>query len=183
MAMIGVILNFIPSPDQTVDQVEVDLGGEDTLTVDYLMPAGEDSQPLPGDWVQLVKGKGTGKYSAVAYVDLSNPRDAAQGEKRMYARMPEGAVVSNIDMINNGRVQIRNENGTIVLFDTGQIDLQNANGFIRLLQDGTVNINGVTIAPDSAITGPNGLLLNNRQVHDHDHNAGPVGGLTGVNNP
>lgn len=66
--------------------------------------AGEDSVPLDGERLVVVKVDGTGKYTAVGV--LTQAQGAKPGEKIYFARDPDAAIVSKIKMLNDGSVSI-----------------------------------------------------------------------------
>lgn len=63
------------------------------------------------------------------------------------------------DFANNG-IRLRNASGSMHawLKDDGSISLSNGAGFITIGANGTVNINGVTITPESLVTTPNDVV-------------------------
>jgi hypothetical protein len=65
--------------------------------------AGEDSTPLDGERIALVKIDGAGKYAAIAV--LTQSRVAKPGEKIFFARDPDAKLVSKISMLNDGSVK------------------------------------------------------------------------------
>jgi hypothetical protein len=66
--------------------------------------AGEDSPPCKEDQMILLKIDGTGKYIALAALTVS--LGAKPGEKIIYARNADAAIVSKISMLNDGSVQM-----------------------------------------------------------------------------
>jgi len=66
--------------------------------------AGEDSVPLDEERLIVVKVDGTGKYAAVAV--LTQSQGAKPGEKILFARDPDAAIVSKISMLNDGSINI-----------------------------------------------------------------------------
>jgi hypothetical protein len=72
--------------------------------------AGEDSTPLDGERLILVKVDGTGKYAAVAV--LTQSQGAKPGEKIFFARDADAAIVSKIKMLNDGSVSIDTDTET-----------------------------------------------------------------------
>lgn len=151
--------------------VVVDRGGGDNRTLEHFSPPGDDSHPLPDDYVTAVEQIGTGRDSAVGYLDPSNAQKAAPGDKRIYSRTPEGELAAEVWLKNDGTIAATN-----------------GAGHFTLQPDGVVNINGVTIDPAGLITTPAGLvspsaLVNSKELAEHDHPAGSPPGDTGVNNP
>ena len=74
---------------------------------------------------------------------------------------------------NNG-VRIRNKAGThyIWLKNTGDIVSQNSNGALELKTNGDIDLNGVIIKPSGDVIMPNSLLLNGKEIDDHNHSQG-----------
>jgi hypothetical protein len=72
--------------------------------------AGEDSTPLDGERLVLVKVDGSGKYAAVAV--LTQSQGAKPGEKIFFARDADAAIVSKIKMLNDGSVSIDTDTET-----------------------------------------------------------------------
>jgi hypothetical protein len=66
--------------------------------------AGEDSVPLDGERLVVVKVDGAGKYTAVGV--LTRSQGAKPGEKIYFARDPDAAIVSKIKMLNDGSIFI-----------------------------------------------------------------------------
>lgn len=117
-------------------QATVDPGGGANIRCEHFASPGDDSYPLPGDYVALIDGPGTGRRLAIAYADPVNTRFAAEGEKRTYSRDATGAVQAT--------VWLRNDGGAIITNAAG--------GNIFLNADGSANINGVAIDLSGNIT-------------------------------
>ena len=71
-----------------VPDVKVDTGGGANITVEHFAPAGDDSHPLPDDYVFTAPVAGTGRASVSGYYDPTNEGKTAPGERRAYARTP-----------------------------------------------------------------------------------------------
>jgi hypothetical protein len=67
--------------------------------------SGNDSPPLPEDKIILVKQDGAGKYSCIGVLTAS--QGAKPGEKILFARDPDGMVVSKIAMLNDGSIHTK----------------------------------------------------------------------------
>jgi hypothetical protein len=117
--------------------VQVDPGGSAPKTVEHFAPVGDDSCPLRGDFVALEDSDGSGAEFAAGYADTKNKGQAQPGEKRMYARDPQGTLVCEIWLKGDKTIVIKNENGSI-----------------RMAPDGPVTINGLTIDKDGNLHGP-----------------------------
>lgn len=72
------------------------------------------------------------------------------------------------DFANDG-IRLRNNSGSMYawLKDDTSISLSNGAGFITIGADGTVNINGVTISPESLVTTPNDVVAGEISLRLH----------------
>lgn len=86
--------------------VKVSRGNEHNATARHFSSPGEDSHPLPGDYCALSSAAGTGRQTAVGYLDKINPPKSAPGEKRIYARDADGNVVCELWLKNIGEINI-----------------------------------------------------------------------------
>lgn len=93
----------------------------------YFQPSGEDSPPLNGDLLALVKGTREGQTLAVGVIDHKNKGLAKQGEKYLYCRNTSGEIVAFVHMKNDGSIELNN------------------GGKITLQTNGSINLNGLTI--------------------------------------
>lgn len=128
----------------TGPEVEGKLGGEieggesDGATLDHFAPAGDDSPPLPDDFAIAIELDGeSDTYVSGGYADETD-KVAKPGEKRIYARDPDGAVVSEIYLPGDGSIAITQTGGA-----------------------------SITVATDGAITidsGPKGITLTGATV-------------------
>lgn len=140
-----------------VSDVKVDPGGGANVTAQHFAPAGDDSHPLPGDYVALTGASGTGRANAVGYIDPANEQKAAAGEKRVYARSADGAPMVEVWLKNDGSAII-----------------QNSAGVFTLQPDGEFNINGARITTGGDVITAAGVSLNNHphsQGVDSDNNS------------
>lgn len=176
MGRVAALLEFVRAlrGDVKVSDVKVDRGGGDNRTLEHFADSGDDSFPLPTDYVASVDQTGTGRESAVGYLDPLNEQKSTVGDKRIYARDPEtGAQVVEVWLKSDGTAVTENANGSATLAPDGSHVLTNANGSIVLQVDGTVNINGVTIDKDGNVVIPTSLTLAGKEIAGHDH------GITG----
>jgi hypothetical protein len=74
-------------------------------------PAGDDSVPLNGERLILVKVDGTGRYVAVG--TLTPSQGAKPGEKILFGRDPDGKITSKLSFLNDGTVKLENEKDRI----------------------------------------------------------------------
>jgi hypothetical protein len=123
VGLIAKILSFtrIVADGVRSSDVKVDPGGGANITGQHFADAGDDSHPLPTDYVLLVKNRQTGGYSVVGYADPINDPIAAAGEKRIYGRDALGAVVNEMWLKADGSVIISNANGSIELKTDGEL--------------------------------------------------------------
>jgi len=179
---IGRLLSFIRV--MVGSDVKIDRGGEDIRTVEHFSDSGDDSFPLPGDYVQTLNQTGTGRDSAIGYIDLKNQKKATGGEKRIYARDAEGETICEVWLKSTGEVTAFNENGSftlrpngeysvkngggsIVLQPNGEYSVKNGGGSIVLQSDGVCNINGLIIS-----VGGNAISSSDISLSTHTHNQG-----------
>lgn len=193
--LIARVLSFVrvTRNDANITDVKADPGGGPVRTAEHFAPPGDDSHPLPTDFVYLGGAPQLGRSAALGYVDPLNVPVALAGEKRLYARDDAGAVVAVVWLRNTGEVEISNVNGGVTLGADGSILGQNGSGSFELQADGSVIgqngsgsfqlqaggdfvVNGVTIAADGSVTIPSSLTLSGREISDHTHAQGPDSG-------
>lgn len=120
-----------------VTDVKSDLGGGDVLNGQHFAPVGDDSMPLPDDYVALIPLARQRGAAAVGYLDPKANQTAGTGEKRIYSRNGAGAQVAQVWLKSDGTIAINN-----------------SAGMITMAPGGTINLNGVEIDPSGNITGP-----------------------------
>ncbi len=164
MGRIAKLLSFVrlTRNEAKVNDVKVDPGGGPNVTAEHFAAAGDDSHPLPGDYVALNTDSGSGRESAIGYLDPLNEPKAQPGDKRIYARDEDGVVIVEIWLKNTGEATVFNENGSVTLrpdggtitttpestFDAkadGSIKGDNGSGSFELAAGGDFLVNGVTI--------------------------------------
>lgn len=224
MGWVGKLISFVSGKRNGVDfkESQVDPGAGANITAEHFADAGDDSHPLPGDFISAVDIPRTGGSIATGYVDAKNTPIAAAGEKRIYGRDSDGVVVNQIHLFNDGKVVVKNDEGTMTLKPDGQWTIEspaatldihvdgrihgqnsngsfllradgrfgglNSNGFFRLEVNGDFNANGTLTKPNgdiiglTKVTAPS-MIVNSKELAEHDHDAGTPPGLTGVNNP
>jgi hypothetical protein len=116
--------------------VTVDPGGGDATTVSHYASSGDDAPALASDFCALTDASGTGAENVVGYADVKNAGKAAPGEKRIYARKPDGSVTCDI--------WLKGDETIVMTFGAG--------GSFECKANGDVVINGVTISKLGAIT-------------------------------
>ena len=143
MGLIAKVLSFTRAErnEANVSDVKVDPGGGATETLEHFAPAGEDAHPMPGDFAGVVPVQGTGRNIAVGYVDPSNEQKSELGEKRIYARGADGALIVEIWLKNDGEATMVNANGQVTLKPDGAVLLGEANQ-AQVLGDAMVAFNG-----------------------------------------
>lgn len=156
MGLIARVLSFrrVTRNDAKISDVKVNPSGGDNLTVEHFADAGDDSHPLPTDYVHTEPQAGTGRASALGYADILNTPKAAAGEKRIYSREVNGSIVAEVWLKNDG-----------------EIETINALGYSKLRPDGVVEANGATIPLNGDVITASGISLDN-----HTHAQGNDGG-------
>lgn len=146
MGRIGRVISYDVESrnDVQVGIVLVDMGGGENKNLDFYSACGDDSPPLPGDFVAMLSQPGTGRFVATSYIDKNNQHQSNIGEKRIYARdIGNQQLVCQIYMQNDGTIQLTNSNGSV-----------------SIAQNGSVNINGVVIDSSGNINLNNGVISN-----------------------
>ena len=200
MGRIAKLLSFVRVTQNTakVSDVKVDPGGGPNVTAEHFTAAGDDSHPLPGDYVALNTDSGSGRESAIGYLDPLNEPKALAGDKRIYARDANGVLIVEVWLKNTGEATIFNANGSITLrpdggtvtttpsstFDAkadGSIKGANGSGSFELQAAGDFFVNGVTIDTSGNIStggklNANDVTADNQNVtlSTHTHNSGAV---------
>lgn len=188
MGRIARILSFVRSEinGAKVSDVKSDPGGGPNTTSQHFQPAGDDAHPLPGDYVATSAAAGTGRETAVGYLDPGNKQKAGPGEKRLYARGGDGAQVCEVWLKADGSVLIQNETGSTVLNPDGSVvttneggvmtfaangsfSVTNAAGSMVLAANGVATVNGATITNDGDFITSDGVSL---RSHKHIGNLG-----------
>lgn len=173
MGRLAKVLSFLYTARNgaKVADVKVDPGAGENITGEHFAAPGDDSQPLPGDFVVIVAAPGTGRSSVVGYLDPNNEQKATAGDKRIYSRDGAGAVVAEVWLKNDGTITANNANGSAVLnpdgsfkittpagvFEcaaSGSIKGSNGGGAFELLASGDMDINGVIIDTAGNVTSP-----------------------------
>lgn len=175
MGRIARLISFVRATvgDTKTSDVTVDRGGKDNRTPQHFSAPGDDSFPLPEDYVHLEGQAGTGRDSALGYLDPKNEQKATAGDKRIYARDPAtGDQVVEVWLKSDGTAEMRNDVGIFVIRPDGSMRGSNPNGSFELEVDGDFVVNGVTIKPNGNVIMPNSLLLNGKEIDGHDHSQG-----------
>lgn len=155
MGRIGRLLSFVRGQRHgaKLSDVKFDPGGGANRTGEHFSAPGDDSVPLPGDWLAVLPvGRRT---VAVGYIDPKSAQEAGPGDKRIYARDPStGAATVSAWLKSDGSAIIANSAGTF--------ELQPSGAFV---------INGVTITPTGDVITATGVSLNG-----HPHTQGDDSG-------
>jgi hypothetical protein len=103
----------------------------DVVAVDWLCPAGDDSAPVAGDVVMVTEREDeSGEFVASAVDDDVDP-EAEAGEKRIYARGPDGAVTASVFLHGDGSIDITTDTAEITIDATGAIKLSGTSVAMR----------------------------------------------------
>lgn len=173
MGRLAKILSFmrVTRHDTPATDVKSDPGGGNNITPQHVAPPGDDSHPLPGDYVAILDVTPS-RSVAVGYVDPTNTPLTEEGEKRIYSRAAgSGETVAQTYLKNDGTVITSNDLGSITLLpDGGAIIISpaatfvvgaggsikgfNEDGVFEMLSSGVFTVNGVTIDTGGNITSP-----------------------------
>ena len=152
-----------------VSDATADTGGGAQTSAQHFSSPGDDGAPLPGDYAAIVAQQGTGRRSAVGYVDPLNAQTAANGEKRIYARDPEGAQVAEFWLKGDGTIAASNENFSLVAAPTGTTTITAGAAVIVANASGLVTINGLQITKAGNMITAEGM---DADAHKHVGNLG-----------
>lgn len=152
MGRIATVLSFKRGVrgNANISAVKVDPGASANIQIDHSGAPGDDSMPLPGDYVAVMPAPGAGRGVGVGYLDPKNEQKAVGGERRFYARNSAGDQVVEIFLRSDGSVRI-----------------ENANGFLELKSDGEIVANGAKITTGGDFITAAGISLDN-----HTHKQG-----------
>ena len=183
--MIAKVLSTVRASRKGVPKLDVkaDPGGGGNITFEQVSPAGEDSVPLPGDYLGGVSTQGTGRSFASGYNDARNVGIAESGEVRRYARDAAGAPVSSVHLFRDGSIELVSETGEsgLTLAADGSLEGFNASGSFKLEVSGDFTANGATITAAGEVINKLGIVLGTH-VHVGSPTA-PLGGVSPTGTP
>lgn len=146
------VVKEVTATDDGYD-LTVDMGSGATLTAEHYDAPGGEHPPFPGDFVNVVRGHGTGKYRATGYSRPGSPPVATSGEHRWFTRDAAGNVTGSLHFKSDGSLEITAIKATI---------------------------NGVTIESDGTLTAPAEVYWQGdggkvaASTHLHNHPMGPT---------
>lgn len=172
--MIGEVLRVERDTEEGahVTNVVVDTGGGSNVTAEYFPAPGDDSPPCVGDMVTLGESEGAGSMAVTGANDARNAGKAEGGERRFYARDPDGVPVSEVWLKGDGTLEM-----------TGI----KCGWKIIGKSDGTVEINGATIDTSGNLKTPGEVSASGEvtamaagpgvklSTHQHPTGVGPSG--------
>lgn len=159
-----------------VADAKVDLGGGAMATAESYTSAGDDSQPLPGDYVITMGIMREGKRVAVGYLDIASAQKAGPGEKRAYSRDSGGSEKAELWLKSDGTAVLSNENGQVELAADGGILAENGGVSLELAADGTIDAHNQV---GSLVLQPAGNCVINNVIIDPSGNITTPGAVTG----
>lgn len=121
MGKLAKLLSFVRTVRRgaNVSDSKVDPGGGENITSEHFAPVGDDSHPLPGDYVVAVDVQRTGVTAAVGYLDPANAQKTQPGGKRIYSRDADGNQVAEVWLKNDGTIIADNGGCTLTLNPDG----------------------------------------------------------------
>ena len=165
--------------------VKINTAG-DVRTLEHLSPAGDDSNPLPEDYLGGSPVQGSGRGVVSGYVDPLNPGVTLPGEARRYSRDLAGAIQATLHLTRDGSIQLvsvpggsswtldadgsvtsTNANGTLTLHADGSISGSSPGGAFDLSAAGDLTVNGAKISAAGEMINAAGVVLGT-----HLHGAG-----------
>lgn len=156
-----------------------DPGNLASTDAEYYGPSGDDSPPLPEDFVLLVESEGAGRQNAAGIMDTRNEGTAEPGEVRRYARDPDGAIVATIWLKGDGTIAISNDGGTIEMAPSGDVTI---NGVVidasgNISTPGDIEAVG-DITADGEVTAGNAIPAALVTLTAHTHTSAAPGSPT-----
>jgi len=206
--VIGKLFSFVRviRNEAKLSDVKIDVGGGDILTAEYTHPSGDDSFPLPDDYVSAVRIPRSGRILILGFVESDAQQKALKGDKRIYARNENREEMIELWLKSDGTATLNNANGSFTLSPDGKFVTtnpngtytlnadgshkgENANGNFQLLANGTMDINTATIDPGgniiaTSVSAPS-IKVNGKELDGHDHeieDGSSAPGPTGPNN-
>lgn len=138
---------------------EINIGGGDIVTAEHFEDAGSDTHPLVGDYVAAVSIPRSGGKIIVGYFDPKYTPKAELGEKIIYARDEEGALVVELWLKNDGTAVLQNDKGSFELRPDGSMRGEHENGSFELKVTGAFRAENVAgsheLLADGSIKGEN----------------------------
>lgn len=183
MGRVNKLLSFERSSvdDTKVNDVKVNRGAGDNRTLQHFSDTGDDSVPLPGDYVQSSSQVGTGRDSAVGYIDPKNEQKSSAGDKRIYARDPDsGEQVAEVWLKNSGEILIQNDKAYVKISASGVCEMNNSAGYIKILESGVIEMNGARVTVEGDFVTPYGVSSSN---HTHEQPNDGDGDAEATTNP
>jgi hypothetical protein len=109
MSELAVVQSFERVSDDDGEGVDVRLEFAESAEpqdAEHFANSGDDAPPLKDDFAAVEAAPGKGSKRVVGYVDAKNKGKALGGEKRIYARAPNGTVAAEIWIHGDGLVEI-----------------------------------------------------------------------------
>lgn len=188
MGWIGLLKKFtrVSRNDVDLSDGEIDIGGGDIVTAEHFEDAGSDTHPLVGDYVAAVSIPRSGGKIIVGYFDPKYTPKAEPGEKIIYARDEDGALVVELWLKNDGTAVLQNDKGSFELRPDGSIKGENSNGSFELEEGGDFLVNTVRIDTQGNITATSvqapSIIAGVKELAEHLHGGvDPGGGVSGPN--
>lgn len=156
MGWIATVLDAIRTQHGAAEVLSVTFDrGANILTGDSFGPCGDDSPPLPTDLALTHDGPRAGSANVGGYADPLNEGEAAGGEKRIYARDADGAIVGTVWLKGDGDIEIESIHGSFIKIGSqGIVDVKGPGGSIITLNAfGAIEVTnaaGASLALDAA---------------------------------
>lgn len=147
MGLISLVKSVFKSNKNDVEYREIksDKSGGDNVSSEHFSNAGDDSQPLSGDYAVLLEIPRNGGMAAIGYIDPKNAPKAGDGEKRSYGRNAQGDEVNQVWLKSDGTVIIGNDSITLTLTPNNTITINNGSEeFVKTLSDALQEVIDIT---------------------------------------
>lgn len=162
LSFVRITRNGVPTTD-----VKFDPGGGANVTGPHLAPPGDDSHPLPDDFIYAGETSATGSEAVLGYVDPVNVPVAGAGDKRIYARDADtGVTVAEVWLKSDGSILCDNNNGSFELQANGDFVV---NG-VTIDTNGNITTAGTVSA--GAVSATTSLTVAGKEMSGHTHSQG-----------
>ena len=140
MGRIARVLSFVKSKIREKNFINVKCNPDagSNVTAQHFSDSGDDSHPLPDDYVYYNGVPAKGRAAAIGYIDHKNEPKANAGEKRSYARNTDGTPVNEVYLKNDGSVFVSNDNGSILLRPDGGSIVTTPNSTVEMDSNGNI---------------------------------------------
>ena len=181
---IGRVILFTRVLINGINRIDVlsDPGGGPNTTAGQFSDGGDDSPPLPTDSNLHVPLDKEGRTGIAGHIDTKNTGKALAGEKRIYARDPNGVTIAEVWIHGDGLIELIGPVATVSVSAAGDIIGSNDNGFFHLEEAGDFVGNDARMTTDGDVITSDGISLRGHGHNQANDSANDVQATTGAPN-